>query len=221
VPSSGTTSLEFAILDYVEEAYERCGLEARNGYELRTAIRSLNILAQEWANRGINLWTVEERSVPIVAGTSSYTLPADVIDILEFKIRAGSGEQQSDQSLSRISMPSWAGIALKNQSGSPSQIYVERKTEAITVKLWPVPSADSTMVYWCLRRIHDVTGVGQSFDAPMRFVPALIAGLAFHIAMKKSPERAPALQEYYEGQFAIAADEDRDRSDWRVAPSFS
>lgn len=215
--TSGQATLTFDALELIEEAYERCGIKSLNGYDIRTARRSLNILAQEWANRGLNLWTVEEKTIPLVAGTQAYDLPEDTIDLLEHKIRSGSGTSQVDQDLTRISMPTWAGISNKNQVGAPAQIYIERGVVP-KVRVWPVPSTDATLVYWRLRRLQDVVAMTDNFDAPMRFVPALTAGLAFHLAMKRSPAIAPALQTYYEEQFQIAADEDRDRSTWRMQP---
>jgi len=218
--TSGLTTLEFDALEIIEEAYERCGLEARNGYDIRTARRSLNILAQEWANRGLNLWTIEEATLSLVAGTQSYNLPTDTIDVLEFKLREGSGTDQTDREITRVSVSRWADIYNKNHTGKPTQVYVERKLTPV-VKVWPVPEEAATMAYWRLRRIEDVTSAAQTFDAPMRFVPALVAGLAFHLSVKRAPERSQALNSYYEDQYRIAADEDRDRSDWMLSPRMS
>lgn len=215
--TSGVTTLEFDALELIEEAYERCGIDPRTGYDLRTARRSLNLLAQEWANRGLNLWTVEEATLSLVAGTQSYNLPTDTIDVLEFKLRTGTGTSQTDRELTRISMPTWASITNKNSTGTPVQVYMTRGLTP-AIKIWPVPTEDATLAYWRLRRVEDIQSATDTFDAPMRFVPALIAGLAFHLAMKRAPERAPALNEYYEQQFQIAADEDRDRSNWRLQP---
>lgn len=207
--TSGTASINFDIMDIIEEAYERAGLDARTAYDVRTARRSLNILAMEWANRGLNLWTVQQGTISLAQGTATYTLPSDTIDVIEMVVNAGG----TDYHINRISVSDYANIPNKTTAGRPLQAYVAR-TVPSTITVWPVPDSGYTLTYWRLRRMQDVTAGGQTLDLPFRFLPAMIAGLAMHIAMKR-PEataRAPGLAAYYEQQFQLAADEDRDRA---------
>ena len=198
----------------------------RSGYDLRTARRSLNIMSAEWSNRGLNLWTVAEGTVSITAGTATYTLPSDTIDLLEHVIRTGSGSTQSDQSLTRISGSTYATLTSKNSEGKPVQIYVDRQATP-TVTFWPVPDSASTytLVYWRIRRIEDVgAAASNTYDAPSRFIPPLVAGLAYQIALKR-PEvdlnRVALLKAAYEEQFTLAADEDRSKASVQFVPSIS
>ena len=223
---SGTATFNPDIAEICEEAFERCGLEMRSGYDLRTARRSLNIMSAEWSNRGLNLWTVAEGTLSITAGTATYTLPSDTIDLLEHVIRTGSGSTQSDQSLTRISGSTYATLTSKNSEGKPVQIYVDRQATP-TVTLWPVPDSASTytLVYWRIRRIEDVgAAASNTYDAPSRFIPPLVAGLAYQIALKR-PEvdlnRVALLKAAYEEQFTLAADEDRSKASVQFVPSIS
>ena len=224
--TSGTATFNPDIAEICEEAFERCGLEMRSGYDLRTARRSLNIMSAEWSNRGLNLWTVAEGTLSITAGTATYTLPSDTIDLLEHVIRTGSGSTQSDQSLTRISGSTYATLTSKNSEGKPVQVYVDRQATP-TVTLWPVPdsAATYTLVYWRIRRIEDVgTAASNTYDAPSRFIPPLVAGLAYQIALKR-PEvdinRVALLKAAYEEQFTLAADEDRSKASVQFVPSIS
>lgn len=207
--TSGTASVNFDVMDIIEEAYERAGLDARTAYDIRTARRSLNLLAMEWANRGLNLWTVQKATVALVAGTTDYTLPDDTIDVIEMIVSSGG----TDYHINRISVSDYANIPNKTMTGRPLQAYVTRTVPA-TMTVWPVPDTGYTLTYWRLRRMQDITAGGQTVDLPFRFLPAMIAGLAFQIAMKRPEalQRAPGLAAYYEQQFQLAADEDRDRS---------
>tara|TARA_R110000787_G_scaffold36714_7_gene93578 strand:+ start:11628 stop:12305 length:678 start_codon:yes stop_codon:yes gene_type:complete len=223
VTTSGTATTNFDFTEIAEEAYERCGKELRTGFHLRSARRSLNLLMMDWANRGINLWTVEEGSIPMVVGTATYDLPADTTTLLEVVLRENSGETgQSDYTLNRLSASSFAQINNKNTQGRPLQFWEDRQI-ASTVTVWPVPkSADQTLIYWRLRRIEDVSSGGQTADVPYRFLPALISGLAYQLSYK-IPEAIPlmgALQAEYETQFERAADEDREKADFRITPYF-
>jgi hypothetical protein len=161
--TSGTTAFNLDLNQLVEEAFERCGAELRTGYDLRTARRSLNLLTIEWANRGINLWTVEEASFPMVQGTGTYDLPTDTIDILDFVIRTNGGSSnQQDISMSRIAEPTYANIPNKNTQGRPLQVYVNRQAEVPNITVWPLPNnASYTFVYWYLRRIQDAGKWGE------------------------------------------------------------
>lgn len=208
--------------DLFEEAFERAGLEMRSGYDLRTIRRSLNLLTLEWANRGLNLWTIEAGTEALVAGTATYTMPTDTIDLIEHQLRTGTGTSQTDTDLTRVSVSTYAQQSQKNMTGRPSQIFVQRLASSVTVTLWPVPATSYTLSYYRLKGIDGLSsGVGSSVTSiPPRFVPALVAGLAFHIAMKKPAAQPllPALKAYYEEQFSLAADEDRDRASVFLVP---
>lgn len=221
--TSGTTSFNPDFADIAEEAFEMAGLEMRTGYDLKTARRSLDLLAIEWANRGLNLWTVEEGTIPLISGTATYSLPTDTIDIIEHQIRSGTGTSQVDIDLYRVSVSGYSAITNKLTTGKPSQIYVDRARSQPSVTLWPVPNATSTytLVYQRLRRIQDSGAATNTADLPFRFIPALIAGLAYFIAMKKPKvqERVPFLKKFYEEQFDLASQEDRSRASWYHHPS--
>tara|TARA_R110000803_G_scaffold22649_8_gene56200 strand:+ start:998 stop:1684 length:687 start_codon:yes stop_codon:yes gene_type:complete len=221
--TSGTTAFDMDFTEVAEEAWERAGREMRSGYDLRTARRSMNLLTIEWQNRGINLWTIEEGSVTLVEGTSSYTLPADTIDLLEQVVRTGNGSSstQSDLSMTRISVSTYATIPNKLSTGRPIQMWVNRLGGAPVIHVWPVPdSGNYILYYWRMRRIEDAgTGV-QTPDMNFRFYPALVAGLAYNIAVK-IPEFAPRLQflkAMYDEQFELAAGEDREKTPARFVP---
>ena len=224
--TSGTATFNPEIVEIVEEAYERCGLEVRSGYDLKTARRSLDIMAAEWSNKGINLWTVEAGTLSLTTGTATYTLPADTIDLLETVIRTGSGSNQQDLSINRISVSTYATIPNKNNQGRPIQIYVDRQATP-KVSVWPTPdsSATYTLAYWRLRRIEDAGRAGSNtYDVPSRFIPCLVAGLAYHIATKRPEvglDRVTFLKAAYDEQFTLAADEDRDKSSIQFAPNIT
>jgi len=206
-----------------EEAYERAGLEMRSGYDLKTIRRSLNILTLEWQNRGLNLFTVESGTQSLSAGTATYTLPADTIDIIEHQLRTGSGSSQVDTALERISVSTYAQQTNKNTQGRPTQVYVQRLATETKVTLWPVPDATQpyTLVYYRLKGIDGLaSGISGSAAIPPRFVPALVSGLAMHVAMKKpeAASRVMALKQEYEEQFALAAGEDQERASLQFSP---
>ena len=170
---SGSNDFELDVADYVEEAYERCGLEVRTGYDLRTATRSLNLLLADWANRGLNRWTMQQTSQAITAGTSNYNLGIDTIDILSAVIRTGSGTTQTDISLSRISRDAYLSITNKNSTGKPTQFYVDRQINPI-VKLWPTPDSVETytLIFDRLVRMDDADAATNTLDVPFRFYPS-------------------------------------------------
>jgi hypothetical protein len=207
-----------------EEAFERAGLEMRTGYDLKTARRSLNILTLEWQNRGLNLFTIESGTISVSAGTATYTLPSGTIDIIEHQIRTGSGTSQVDTALQRVSVATYAQQTNKNTEGRPTQIYVQRLPTETKVTLWPVPDSTTTytIFYYRLKGIDGLSsGVGSTVTAvPPRFVPCLVAGLAYYIAMKKPDvaARVPALKQEYEFQFELAAGEDEETASIRFVP---
>jgi len=222
--TSGTATFNMDFTEIAEEAFERAGREMRTGYDLRTARRSMNLLTIEWQNRGINMWTIEEGTVNLTEGTATYNLPADTIDLLEHVVRTGSGNvsTQSDLNISRISVSTYASIPNKLSQGRPIQIYVDRGQANPSVTVWPVPDASSTYVlkYWRMRRIEDAGSGVETPDVNFRFLPCLVAGLAYYIA-QKDPElmsRFPMLQTEYERQFDLAAQEDREKATLSLVP---
>ena len=231
--TSGLSSFNLDLSELCEEAFERCGREMRTGYDLRTARRSLNLLTIEWANRGINLWTIEQGSIPMVTGQSTYNLPVDTIDLLDTVIRTGTGQNQTDINISRISESTYSTIPNKNAQGRPIQVWINRQSGAdypVTgvnnpkIVVWPTPNAPGdqyTFVYWRLRRIQD-SGTGVSTqDIPFRFLTCMVAGLAFYLASKlpeMMPDRILFLKSEYEQQFQLAADEDREKASIRFVP---
>ena len=303
--TTGTSVFNLNMNDLIEEAFERCGLELRSGYDFRTARRSLNLLTVEWANRGINLWTVEEGQIPLVTGQITYPLPVDTIDLLSTVVRTGSDTNQVDINISRISEDTYSTIPNKNATGRPIQVWINRQSgnsststaylaasisasdttisvssvadlaasgfiqfdnEVImyqnvdnstnqllncfrgqngttaaahiattlpynyaivpllpNINVWPTPNSggDYTFVYWRLRRIQDAgTGVVIN-DIPFRFLPAMVAGLAYYLAQKLpevDPNRVAMLQADYEKQWDLASQEDREKAPIRFVP---
>ena len=219
--TSGTTAFNMDFTEIAEEAWERAGREMRSGYDLRTARRSMNLMTIEWQNRGINLWTIDEGTVSLVSGTSQYTLPADTVDLLEQVIRTGSGSTQQDLTINRISVSTYASIPNKEITGRPIQFWIERLVDAPRINVWPVPdSNDYTFKYWRMRRIEDAGAGVQTADMPFRFLPCLVAGLAYHIALKvpELQQRVPLLKAMYEEEFERAASEDRVKTNARFVP---
>ena len=205
-----------------EEAFERAGLQMKTGHDLRTARRSLNLITLEWQNRGLNLWTIESGTQALTAGTATYTLPTDTIDLIEHQIRTGTGTSQVDTNVSRISVSTYAKQSAKNTEGRPSQIFVDRQATSVSVTLWPVPDLSTyTLFYYRLKGIDGVSsGIGTTADMPPRFVPCLASGLAYYIAMKKPQvaDRVAPLKQEYEFQFELAASEDTDSSSIKFVP---
>jgi hypothetical protein len=221
--TSGTTSFNLDLTEIVEEAFERVGSEMRTGYDLRTARRSLNLMFADWANRGINMWTFEQGSIPLVAGTATYNLPADTVDLLEHVIRtgAGSASTQADLTITRISVSTYATIPNKLQQARPIQVWIERlNTPRFTV--WPVPdnSQPYVFVYWRLKRIQDAGNGVNTMDMPFRFLPCMVAGLAYYLALKVpgGAERLGVLKQQYDEAWQLAADEDREKAAVRFVP---
>jgi len=222
--TTGTTLFNLDFAELAEEAWERAGREMRSGYDLRTARRSMNLLTIEFANRGINMWTIVPGTITLTPGVSTYPLPADTIDIIEHVIRtnAGNPSLQSDLTISRISVSTYSSIPAKLTQGRPIQIFVRRLRDAPEVVLWPVPDPSTvyTLAYYRLRRIQDAGSGVQTQDAPFRFLPAIAAGLAYHIAVK-TPElasRVQMLKQIYDEQFDLAASEDREKASVRFVP---
>ncbi len=223
--TSGTTSFNLDLTELVEEAFERCGSELRSGYDLKTSRRSLNLLFADWANRGVNMWTIDSGSIPLVAGTATYDLPADTVDLMEQVVRTGAGAAatQFDLSITRISMPTYATIPNKLQQARPIQVVVNRLAPTPSITVWPVPDTAQAyvFVYWRLRRIQDAGGGVNTMDVPFRFVPALVSGLSYYLAMKLpnvSSERMMALKAQYDEAWELASTEDREKASDRFVP---
>ncbi len=211
---SGSTDFELDVAEYIEEAFERCGLEARTGYDLKTAKRSLNLLFADWANRGLNQWTINQRTFTVTSGDGETNLGTDVIDILSLVVRRDG----TDYSLSRISRDEYLSIPTKTTTGRPTQFFLDRQITP-NLKLWPLPdNSTDVIVYDALTRIDDADTYINTVDMPFRFYPCLAAGLAYYIAMKRAPERLQILKPIYDEEINRAMDEDRDRASFRVAP---
>jgi hypothetical protein len=223
--TSGTATFNLDLAEIVDECFERCGSEARSGYDLRTARRSLNLLLTDWANRGINLWTVEQGSQVLTPGTATYTLPADTVDLIEHVIRTGAGNvsTQTDLTITRISVSTYSSIPNKLQQARPIQIWINRQADAPQFTVWPTPdnSQTYTLVYWRLRRIQDA-GAGGTYtqDVPFRFIPALVSGLAYYLSMKipGAMERMQVLKAQYDEDWLAASTEDREKAAVRFVP---
>jgi hypothetical protein len=301
--TTGTTSFNLDMNDLIEEAFERCGLEVRSGYDFRTARRSLNLLTIEWANRGINLWTVEQGQIVMNTQQALYALPVDTIDILDASTRTNNGSQsnQIDINLSRISEPTYMTIPNKNTTGRPVQMWVNRQSGGVSaipqttlvggidaddttitlasaanlptqgfinignetiayqnivgnqiinawrgqngttaaahltgvsvfnnqlpcINVWPTPNPPGdqyTLVYYRMRRVQDAGNGIRTQDIPFRFIPCMVAGLAYHLSVKISgvdPMRIPMLKGEYEQQFLLASEEDREKASIRFVP---
>ena len=212
--TSGTKTFSIDTGELIEEAYELAGLELRTSYDAQTARRSLNIMFADWANRGINLWTVAQVTLDLVESTASYTLNAYDIDVLDAVIRRDS----TDISIDRISRSEYLGIPTKTTEGRPSQFYVER-LDTPKLHLWPTPeNSTDKFISYRIQRIDDVTASAEDQEVPSRFIPPMVNGLAYQVAMKKNPQMAGVLKVEYEESFARAADEDRDRASIHITP---
>jgi len=216
--TSGSKDFELDVADYIEEAFERCGLEVRTGYDLKTAKRSLNLMLADWANRGLNQWTIKQRSLTLVANDGEYDLATDVIDVLSVVVRVSG----TDYSLERLSRDEYLTIPTKTTSGRPNQFFLDRQLTP-NLKFWPVPDSSTTytIYYDALTRMDDADTFTNTMDLPFRFYPCLAAGLAYYLSLKKNPKMTPMLKTIYEEEFQRAAEEDRDRASFNVVPKFS
>ena len=213
---SGSTDFELDVAEYVEEAFERCGLEVRTGYDLKTAKRSLNLLLADWANRGLNQWTIKQRSLALVTSDGEYDLGTDIIDVLSVIVRRDG----TDYSMERLSRDEYLTIPTKSTTGRPNQFFLDRQLTP-NLKLWPVPENNTDVIYYdALTRIQDADVYTNNMDMPFRFYPCLAAGLAYYLSLKRAPNRTQLLKAVYEEEFERAATEDRDRSSFNVVPDF-
>lgn len=223
--TSGTFAFTLDLADAMEEAYERCGLELRSGYDYRTARRSLNMLMLEWQNRGLNLWSVKNTSQTLTAGTSTYALTSEKLEIVEAVCRTDAGDTslQADLSMTRISVATYAQQTNKLTDGRPIQYFVERTPSNLNIIVWPVPDDAKTYVfnYYYIERIEDAgTSANLNMDIPARYLPCLTAGLAYYISMKKPEAQslAPMLKQVYDEQWEMASDAAREKASFQVSP---
>jgi|TARA_R100001015_G_C4630326_1_gene191862 hypothetical protein len=214
---SGSTDFELDVSDYIEEAYERCGLEVRTGYDLKTAKRSLNLLFADWANRGLNQWTIAQRTQTVTKSDNDYDLGTDVIDVLSMVIRRDG----TDLSMDRISRDEYLSIPNKTTESRPTQFFIDRQLTP-KIKIWPTPeNSTDVLIFDCLTRINDADTFTNTVEVPFRFYPCLAAGLAYYISIKKAPERVQLLKAIYDEEFDRAQAEDRDRASFNITPNLS
>jgi hypothetical protein len=213
--TSGSRDFNLDVGEIIEEAYERCGIEVRTGYDAKTARRSLNLMFADWANRGINLWTVKQGTVTLTQGQATETLATSVVDVLEVVLRRGG----TDYEIERISRGEYVTLPNKTTQGRPSQYWLNKQIAPI-INLWATPeNSTDQLIYYYLQRIEDADALVNTTDMPFRFYPCMVAGLAYYIAMKRTPERIQLLKAVYEEEFQRAADEDEDRVPLKLQPS--
>jgi len=223
---SGSKNFELDVAEYVEEAFERCGLELRTGYDLKSANRSLNLMLAEWANRGLNQWTIAKKTIDMVVGTETYTIdsanPSATIDVLDVFVRETINTQENDLTMTRMSRAEYSHLATKKTTGKPTQFFVD-KSITPTVTVWPSPSVNNSYVLHLnvLTRMDDADEAVNTLDMPFRFYPCLAAGLAYYIALKRAPEKVTLLKQLYEEEFQRALSQDQERSSFRIAPGYS
>jgi hypothetical protein len=215
--TSGSRDFNLDVGEVIEEAYERCGLEVRTGYDARTARRSLNLMFADWANRGLNLWTVKQGTITLTQGQAQETLTDDVVDLLDVVVRRNG----TDFEVERISRGEYATLPNKTTQGRTSQYWLNRQIDPV-INLWAVPeNSTDQLIYYYVRRIEDADALVNTTDMPFRFFPCMVAGLAYYMAMKRAPERVQLLKSVYEEEFQRAADEDQGRTPLKLQPSLS
>jgi hypothetical protein len=216
---SGSTNFEPNVAEFVEEAFERCGLELRTGYDLKTARRSINLMLAEWANRGLNQWTIEQATQTVTESTTDYSLNANIIDILDVVLRRTINQTQTDISMNRVSRSEYINIPNKTTKARPSQFFFD-KLSTPTLKIWPAPeNSTDILVFNKIVRMDDADKATNTMDMPFRFFPCFAAGLAYYISLKRAPERTAQLKAIYEEEFRRAADQDEDRASFNIRPS--
>jgi|TARA_R110000796_G_scaffold89313_1_gene192759 hypothetical protein len=213
--TSGSRDFNLDVAEAIEEAYERIGLEVRTGYDAKTARRSMNLMFAEWANRGLNLWTVATGTTTVTQGTSQYTLAEDVVDLLDMVLRRSG----TDYEMTRISRGDYLDFPNKTDQGRPSQFYFDRQI-APEITLWQTPeNSTDQLVYYYVQRIEDVDTLTNTTAVPFRFYPCMVAGLAYYLAMKRAPDRVQMMKSIYEEEFQRAANEDEDKVPLMLTPS--
>ena len=213
--TSGSRDFNLDVAEAIEEAYERIGLEVRTGYDAKTARRSMNLMFAEWANRGLNLWTVATGTTTVTQGTSQYTLAEDVVDLLDMVLRRSG----TDYEMTRISRGDYLDFPNKTDQGRPSQFYFDRQI-APEITLWQTPeNSTDQLVYYYVQRIEDVDTLTNTTAVPFRFYTCMVAGLAYYLAMKRAPDRVQMMKSIYEEEFQRAANEDEDKVPLMLTPS--
>ena len=219
--TSNSTDFEPNVAEFIEEAYERCGLELRTGYDLKSARRSINLMLAEWANRGLNQWTISEATQTVTEGTREYTLDSNVIDILDVVLRRTEGSTTTDTQMSRVSRSEYINIPTKGTKARPNQYFVDKQNTPV-LKIWPAPeNSTDILVFNKMVRMDDADKATNTVDLPFRFYPCFVAGLAYYLSMKRNPQLTEQLKIIYEEEFRRAADEDGDRASFRINPSQS
>jgi hypothetical protein len=219
--TSNSTDFEPNVAEFIEEAYERCGLELRTGYDLKSARRSINLMLAEWANRGLNQWTISEATQTVTEGTREYTLNSNVIDILDVVLRRTEGSTTTDTQMSRVSRSEYINIPTKGTKARPNQYFLDKQNTPV-LKIWPAPeNSTDILVFNKMVRMDDADKATNTVDLPFRFYPCFVAGLAYYLSMKRNPQLTEQLKIIYEEEFRRAADEDGDRASFRINPSQS
>ena len=219
--TSNTVAFQPDIEEIIAEAFERCGMDAQSltGYQSLAARRSLNLLFSEWANRGINYWAVQNNTLALVKDTTTYTLPAGTIDLIDVVVRQTTGGTTTDTVVERISIADYNQLPDKSSSGKPTQ-YMLNKQYTPIIYTWQVPdSNDYSLVYWSINQLEDVNASNQDADIPYRWSDCICAGLASKLALKYQPERFAILAQAYEQSFEYASDTDNDGVTLRVRPT--
>ena len=216
--TSSSTNFEPDVTEFIEEAFERCGLELRTGYDLKTAKRSINLMLAEWANRGLNQWTIEQTTQTVTKGTNQYTLNSNVIDILDCSIRRDTDGTNLDLQMSKISRSEYLNIPTKTTEARPTQFFLDKQVTPV-LNIWPTPeNSTDVLVFNKLVRMDDADTAINTMDMPFRFFPCFAAGLAYYIAIKKAPDRVGMLKQMYEDEFERALSQDEDSPSFRIAP---
>ncbi len=238
--TSGTTTFDktFAIDEIVEESFERIGLQNVAGYQLKSARRSLNILLQEWGNRGIHYWEIDELNIDLIEGqaeykffrssddgTSATSTPASVYgmsDVLEAQLRSNRTQTtQSDSPMTKVDRSNYAGFSNKLSKGTPNQYFVQRFIDHVSIQVYPTPdstNASKDMHIYYIKRIQDAGDYTNASDVPFRFIPCMVSGLAFYLAQKYQPQMVQAMKLYYEDELARALAEDGSASSTHITP---
>jgi len=216
--TSSSTNFEPNVTEFVEEAFERCGLELRTGYDLKTAKRSINLMLAEWANRGLNQWTIEQATQTVTKGTNQYTLDSNVIDILDCSLRRDTDGTNLDLQMTKISRSEFLNIPTKSTQARPNQFFLDKQISPV-LNIWPTPeNSTDVLVFNKLVRMDDADTATNTMDMPFRFYPCFAAGLAYYIAIKKAPDRVVMLKQMYEDEFERAMSQDEDTASFRISP---
>ena len=218
--TSGTTTFDLSFDRLIERAYARCGKNIRTGYELSAARDNLNLLFSEWGNRGIHLWKVKNYTANLTAGTTTYTAPSDASDVLEVVFRNTSSGSTTDTSMTKISRSEYENLPNKSDQGTPSQYYVQRNLANVQISLYQTPDTTDTQInYYYVGRIEDVGAYTNTADAPYRFLPCVVSGLAYYTAQEVAPELSQELERRYESELQRALTEDSQSTSVHIVPA--